>query len=298
MVLKVFGVVVQFLLSNPVFFGFLGLLNRLSGRRLFSSVFLAYPANERIVRRFSFEWAQPFFRLRPATLGFFLVQRRFTLVLSLGAVEKDIYSFSRAELELLDRRLEKIQNIIGASSRTMAGILPSVMAKHTLVGGTTSRASTVRIVSDVVRGLIETEQLKADAPIVVVGARGYIGAGLCEALATHHTVVGLEKEDNVQARLAAIDGRHLVVNVASYKAWYSILDGLTSEAVVLNEVYPPPHGKVKKALQSGWPVYHVSGVRTRLSFPSLGDGYDNVMPCCAASGDPATWEAVVVRLNA
>jgi hypothetical protein len=178
----------------------------------------------------------------------------------------------------------------------MAGVLPSVMARAGVGAESPSRASTVRIVGQVIRSLYDSEKLPKEAPVVVVGAQGFIGQGVCEELKSTHQVIGLEKSDNVAARLSAIPGRHLVVNIASYRAWKDILSGLAPGAVVLNEVYPPPHGAVGQALRERGSAFHVSGVRTQWSFPSLGDGYDQVMPCCAATGDPALWEPVVVKV--
>lgn len=296
MLFKCFAILAQVTLNNPVALGFAGLLNRMSGRRLVSNVFLVYPAREVHIRNHTFGWMQSMFRVRPALLGFFLLNKRLTLVLSLTVLEAEIFKFSREDLQAVSANLGRIQTLLGTPYQSMAGILPSLMLRAGVIANNPQRSGTVDIVCAVVKELFATEKLAESAPVVVVGAGGHIGSGICEALAHTHHVIGLDKDDNLAQRLAEIEVPHLVLNVASYSAWSGILQGLRTGAVVLNEVYPPPTGTIREVLKSRANVYHVSGVKTTLSVPCLAQGYNNVMPCCAATGNPKAWQPKFIQL--
>jgi hypothetical protein len=296
MFLKCFAILTHVTLNNPVALGFVGLLNRLSGRRLITSVFLVYPAREIHIRNHTFGWMQSVFRVKPALLGFFLLNRRLTVVLSLTVLEADIFKFSREELQAVSANLGRVQHLLGAPYQSMAGILPSLMLRAGVITSSPQRDGTVGIVCAVVKEIFALENMAESSPVVVVGAQGHIGAGLCDVLARTRSVIGLDKDDDVALRLAAMEGPHLVLNVASYAAWTGILNGLQPGAVVLNEVYPPPTGSVREVLKERATVYHVSGVKTTLSVPRLAQGYSKVMPCCAATGDPSGWQPKFIRL--
>lgn len=77
-VVKCSVVVAQIAFNNPIFLGFVGVLNRLSGGRLITSVFLAYPANKKILHRHTFPIFCKIYRQKPSLLGFFLVDGRLT----------------------------------------------------------------------------------------------------------------------------------------------------------------------------------------------------------------------------
>lgn len=297
MVIKIFNVLMQIVCNNRIFQGSLGLLNRVTGRRLIDSVFLVYPAHERLIHRHMFLKLTGVFRVNPGLLGFFLVNRRLTLIYSITAVEADIFQFSHAELRLLKNNFRRIQWRLGANDRTMAGVLPSVMLRAGVLQRNPQRDATVHIVCAAVELVLQREGLGADVPVVVVGGNGHIGQGVCEALARTRPTIGLDKGDDVAQRLRALKQPYLILNVASSSAWKTIVPGLTPGAVVLNEVYPPPSGAVRDALLALAPLYHVSGVKTTLSVPYLAEGYHDVMPCCAATGDPQRWKPKVIRLQ-
>lgn len=297
MVIKIFNVLMQIICNNRIFQGSLGLLNRVTGRRLIDSVFLVYPAHEKLIRRHMFLKLTGVFRINPGLLGFFLVNRRLTLIYSITAVEADIFQFSHADLRALKNNFRRIQRRLGANDRTMAGVLPSVMLRAGVLQRNPQRDATVHIVCAAVELVLQREGLGAEVPVVVVGGSGHIGEGVCQALSRTRTTIGLDKGDDVAQRLRALKQPYLVLNVASSSAWKTIVPGLTPGAVVLNEVYPPPSGAVREALLALAPLYHVSGVKTTLSVPYLAEGYHDVMPCCAATGDPQRWKPKVIRLQ-
>lgn len=294
---KYLNVLMHIVCNNRIFLGALGLLNRCSGRRLIDSVFLAYPANENIIRRHMFLPLRSVFRTSPGLLGFFLVNRRLTLIFSLAAVEAEIFQFSRPELVTVQRNLGRIQRRLGAKHRTMAGVLPSVMLRAGVLQDNPQRDATVHIVCAAVEAVLGREGLGPAVPVVIVGALGHIGQGVCETLSRTRQTIALDRGDDVAQRLRDLHQPHLVLNVASYTAWKSIVPGLGPGAIVLNEVYPPPSGSVRHALTALAPLYHVSGVKTTWSMPRLAEGYHDVMPCCAATGDPQRWQPKVIRLQ-
>lgn len=297
MITKYFNVLMHIVCNNRIFQGSLGLLNRVTGRRLIDSVFLAYPAHEKLIRRHMFLSLRGVFRTNPGLLGFFFVNRRLTLIYSITAVEAEIFQFSTAELTALKNNFRRIQRRLGAKHRTMAGVLPSVMLRAGVLPRNPQRDATVHIVCAAVEVVLGREGQGAEVPVVVIGAKGHIGQGICETLSRTRPTIALDKGDDVAQHLRAITQPYLVLNVASSSAWKSIVPGLTPGAIVLNEVYPPPSGSVREALIALAPVYHVSGVKTTWSVPHLAEGYHDVMPCCAATGDPQQWQPKVIRLQ-
>jgi hypothetical protein len=120
-----------------------------------------------------------------------------------------------------------------------------------------------------------------DAPIIVLGGRGFIGRKIVSILPkdiVHCVDISGKSEwpEFLRGKKA------LLVNVSLNSALSQYMHLLWPELVVINEVYPEPSPEMVGRLRSiGCHCYHVVGVKAK-AFPLFPGGYEGGIPCCAA----------------
>lgn len=259
--------------------------------QLFDAVFVMYPADQEFADYFTFRPRQWSIRWRPFIVGRIKHpngKRMLVFAISAFIDHKEKESASEAEkLRLLYKRMEVIKTRLGAVSAHFAGTLPGRFTFLKIDRGEDQKNERKATQENVVRATLELRTLlehDPTCPVVVFGARGYIGKGVVKQLEGVSPVVGVDKVDGSVLGYQKPDGPHIIVDISRPDAInplvdYSYMDWKTA---VLNEVYPAPHGDVVKQMKAlGVRVFHVAGVNADV-WPAFPKAYQGAVPCCAA----------------
>lgn len=288
--------------GNPVSLALIGLLNRLNGN--IHSVFLLYPADERYTKAYAFDWFARRYRWRPVLLGIFLQNGRIGLTFGISATERDFHNSDNNEkLRQLNNQMERIRNLVGAERKSFAGILPSVLATRLdLRENLTENHITVAAVVKALYRLIQEKGLAPETPLVVLGARGFVGQELILALHDYPgRVYAIDQHNREEFSNFAelLQGTPAIVVNLTKKAALKEYAGLFwPEAVVLNEVYPEPgKDELRLIAETGAECWHLVGVKGT-AWPSFPRAYRGGIPCCASwlpTAESQMYEVIIER---
>jgi len=307
--LKTSALVVAVVSRTYVVYVLFGAIARLFGR--VESIHMTYPAESRFREAYTFQ--APFLRRlyrafdwTPSPIALFWQGGKLGLTLAVPSDEAALVAReNEAKLRLLLRRLRLIQRLVGASQVTLAGILPSLIARNRIdTGGLVvadPRPATRRALLSAIDQVVESDFDGKRPPILLFGGAGYVGADLKAALEANGDALCIidvkEGAESAETCLSRFRGQPvLLVDVARRGALAPQISRLWPELVLLNETYPEPTGKMLAALHSrGIRVRHVAGVAGTLR-PSLPGAYAGAVPCCAAHRIGETTKAVVIAL--
>jgi hypothetical protein len=240
-------------------------------------------------RRYAYFRQREWGRWRPTLIGAFNQHGSWGLIFGIGATEAEFEGCDAPRLlQKLHTRMESIRRTIGADEVRFAGVLPGRLHTH---GVATKEHEVESATAAVVRAeamVREQEQIDADAPVIVLGANGFVGRHLMRALAGRNVYpvdrnrVGSD-EVNKQAWPAHLAGKPaLLINVASSRTPAAYLDLMWDSVVVLNEAYLGPHRSVLDQFDARkCSFYHLAGAVGK-AYPRFPWPYTNAVPCCAA----------------
>ena len=255
---------------------------------LIEVIYCGYPANRKYLEEYDSKLKGQIekYKYSPYLAGFYIQNRKLGLKFFISANEDDFLSEGGLKnLSQVVRRVNEIRAILHAKEQSFAGIISGLLYKNKLITETSERD---KVVNCVVKGIDETLKLEGynqNAPIIILGAKGYIGREVARHL--HGRTLYLldinEHEEvskdwpteirNKKAILVNISKKHQIKHYAPL-AWRRL--------ILLNEVYPEPGDEeVSMFKQSGGNVYHLSGVKG-ISFPSFPGAYKNAIPCSAS----------------
>lgn len=296
------AVLSSYALGNRAFMLLLGLLNRLLGRPI-AMAFLFYPARQTYADAVSYRWHQARFSWSPGLVGIFRHRGRLGLSFGIPNLEDQIKDSANAEnVILLQQRLEAIRRRLGAEHASLAGILPSVLARlgredaHVV----RQRHLTARVVLAALDKVMRWHALDRTTPVLVLGGLGYI-AGEVLRLADGLNVTSVDVGDfsRFEDFVAAHRGRPLVVvNLSRSGALSEYLGHFWPGVVVLNEVYPEPvRDELARLERNGVTCHHIAGVAGG-AWPPFPRAYRGGIPCCAALplGPGEEIDVVIVHL--
>jgi len=268
-------------------FWLLGFLNRLFGRPL-RSVFVCYPGRADYARRYVADWAAPIARWRLFPIAVMRQQGGWGLVFATSANERDIlHADARPRLERLAERIARIARGLGCSTVSMSGILPGACLRAGIGVLREEAERSVRTTARLALRAAETtataNSLASNAPLVVLGGRGAVGAHVVEAAGRlGRRVVVWDVRDQKEHERLHPDTPVVLLDVSRPGALDSIAERLPRGSVILSDVYPEPSpATVRRLEQIGLRVHHLAGVRATM-MPSLPGAYGEVVPCCAA----------------
>lgn len=276
----------SYALGNRVFILLLGLINRLLGRPI-AMAFLFYPARQTYADAVSYRWHQKRFSWKPGLIGVFRHRGRLGLSFGIPNLETQIKDTANAEnVVLLQQRLERIRRMLGAEYASLAGILPSVLARlgkedaHVV----RQRHLTARVVLAALEKVMARHALDRATPVLVLGGRGYI-AGEVLRQATGFNVTSVDAGDFPQFESFVAKHRGhaaVVVNLSKSGALSEYLDHFWPGIIVLNEVYPEPvRDELARLEGKGVTCHHIAGVAGG-AWPPFPRAYRGGIPCCAA----------------
>ena len=178
-------------------------------------------------------------------------------------------------------------------------MLPSKLHAEGIVVNQSERSAAVEAVLRAEEMVRRSERLAASAPVIVLGANGFVGERLISRLAGRNIYaidVGPAGVDsaNRQSWPAQLSGqRALLINVARSETLAAYLDLLWGSLVILNEVYPEPKPHILEKLAAmNCRCYHLAGA-VGTAYPSFPWPYVGAIPCCAAQIDRET--ALIIR---
>lgn len=271
------------LFNHDVVFRFVGWLNR--RWRFLETVFLVYPATYDYYLAYAYEIQRKPMAWNPWPCLLFWQEGKFGLMVSISSTEEE---FTRPEnrqnlIRVVDR-VEQIRQMLGASQKTFAGILPGFLCREKILTESPETEVTVEAVARAEADVRGQLSYPADVPLIVLGGQGFIGRRLVQRLEGREIYsVDLQDGDTAQQWPAHLQGKKaILINVTRAGSIDSYLRMFWPELVLLNEVYPPPTKDLLQPLWSiGSPIFHVVGIVAR-AYPSFPRAYEGGIPCCAA----------------
>ncbi len=279
---KSFVLLFSLTLTNSVSLAILGLINRLLGRPL-RSVFLCYPAKEKYAHKYAFSWAFEYMRYNPLIVGIYFQNFRVGLILA-SYVQENYFRNNKEYLALIQSKMNRIRNLVGAELVHFSGTLPSEMNRLSLIepGYFKERCDLVaEIVIDAERAVRLQQDIFEICPVLLLGGGGSIGSVLKEKFLGEGREVHIIDRDDVFP-IKLIGQKAVLIDVSRKGVLESRIDQLWSDITILNESFPEPDQDIVKILnRKGITVYHVAGVKAT-AFPPFPYGYAGGIPCCAA----------------
>lgn len=289
------GVALLSLVSRAWFpFFLLGAFNRVA--RQFDSVFFCYAGNHRYAEHYSWPRHRSWLLWFPSIIGVFKQGGRWGLICASPVTENEFMKSANAHsLARLCKRLETVRKIIGARQLSMAGMLPSFLARSNSTS-TPCTDYTAHAIRQAVNKVRHQYLRGRSHGVVILGGAGRVGRTLHAMLredGIDADVVDTALSDSTaypSARTAI-----LLIDVSRHGAVERHIESLPPGSVIVNDVFPEPRSQVLEQLrvrQIG--LVHLSGVTARV-IPSLPLGYQGAVPCCAIHA-PDSAELVLKRL--
>lgn len=254
------------------------------------SVFVMYPAAKHYQAAYTPEWVAKRYHWTPVWVGVGRqAQGRWMMIFAIPNLEQEFHdSRNKVQLMALNARMNHIQNALGVSQRSFAGVLPSAMAAQGVRFDAPEADVTVMAVKQAIEQVCQQEQLPAHTPLIILGGAGFIG----RRVVAHYQACGHE--------VAVVDPvgeqtdtwphhwqgrRAIVLNLTRKYALEQYIPFMWRNLVLLNEVYPAPRqAQLEQLAEQGCPSYHIVGVHGR-AWPSFPASYAGAIPCCAGQPD-------------
>lgn len=289
-------IVISIFFNHDFVFAFVGWLNR--RWRFLETLFLVYPATYDYYLAYAYEFQRKPMAWSPWPCLLFRQEGKWGLMVSISSTEEEFTKpENRENLIKVVNRVERIRQLIGASQKTFAGILPGFLCREGILDESPETEVTVEAVARAEAEVRAKLGYPADVPLVVLGGRGFIGRRLVARLEGReiHSVdlqdgeVAAQWPEHLRSRKA------ILINVTRAGSLRDYMDRFWPELVLLNEVYPPPKREELQVLWNiGCHAFHVVGVVAR-AYPSFPRAYEGGIPCCAARKTEAM-RVIVKRL--
>lgn len=279
---KIFAVLLIVLFSHQWSYRLIGWLNRRYG--WIDSVFLMYPASARYLYAYCPPVIARYCAWRPVWIGIGRQDGgRWILMFAVPNVEKDfLQPQHHTQLQRLVARMQQIQQCVGATQSSFAGILPSVLAARQMRVDAPEQAVTVSAVVAAVTQLIHQQHLTTPTRLIVLGGAGFIGAPVVTHLrALGHEVAVVDPQASSTWPDEWVGLPTILLNISRKNAIYQYIEQTWSALILLNEVYPEPSAHaIQRLSERGVQSFHVVGLAGQ-AWPSFPASYHGAIPCCA-----------------
>jgi hypothetical protein len=273
--------IINVLLNHDVLYRLIGWLNARLG--FLFTVFATYPINDELASQYlnSTGISDPW-KLR--LIGVMRQEGRWGIVFGVCATEQQFMQRdNKAHLQRLVDQLEHVRLLVNAQQKTFGGILPGLMLRHRLIREAVEADVTATTVYKAVNKILHDQHFDKNTPIIVIGARGFIGKRVVNLL-NGYKVYPVDQsgfqEDSFPNELRSQPA--VLLNISRQYALKGYIPKLWKEVVVLNEVYPEPSQEELSLMQQrSIKCFHVVGVEGSI-FPPLPGAYASGVPCCAA----------------
>lgn len=285
-------IVISELIGNDLGYLLIGVVNRITGRRL-TSVFLVYPAQPKYATAVSFAWYAARARWQPRFIAMYAPgPGQWGLVFAVASAEEALIDAENLHrLQAIVTRLEGIKNRVEAKSVLLSGILPSYLRQQNLRRTDHEREQTAAIVERAIYATLNRAGLQVEHPVIVLGSAGYIGSRVYARLqqSCQNPLVEIDTRNNrdhaqLVRMLEPYRGQPaLLVNITRQHALEMFIPALWPQVVILNEVFPEADKTTQGRLQDlGIDYFHLAGVRG-FALPKFAGPYAGAIPCCALS---------------
>jgi len=265
------------------------------------SIFLGYPAEEKYeeyAMEFLYRWRVREIMWSPWFCGVIWQNRKLTMVFSITATDSQLIDSKNTEnLKIVVDRMEKLRQLLGAKSKTFAGILPGVLYRGKLIHDAHEADLTAKVVVQAIDLVKAKESLDTKTPIIVLGGKGFIGRRVMKLLnESESTAYSIDLMDS-QSNWPHLKGQSVVVvNIAHNSALKDFIEVFEPGTIILNEVYPEPEKETLERLRmKNCSYYHVAGAQAK-ALPSFTGAYKGAIPCCAAWDAPEI-RAIILKMN-
>lgn len=293
-------VAISYIASLDAVLMILGLVNQLLCRQRFKTATLFYFADARYLEASTFPWYARLRKWRPCLAGGFTLGDVGGLTCVVGACEREILDEANLpRLLALHARMGRMARLLRVPTVSYSGILPSVLARSGVDRAPIEVDRTVHWVVHAVRQLLSQGVVASDAAVLVLGASGFVGGRLCDALRAQianevievdplHPDVNARDPRNALTCMSATVQPGLVVDVSRNGVLEQYAELICPGSVVLNEVYPEADAEtVAKLKRRGVRYFHLQGVKGQ-SWPAFPGAYAGAVPFCAASAAGAS----------
>ncbi len=295
---KILVLVVNVLFNHNLVFRIVGVMNRRWG--FLSSVFVMYPATKDYTSAYLYQRHWHVTKWTPCLCGIFRQEGKWGLILGITSTEEDFcHPDNTGNLQNLVERAERIRQLIGASQKTFAGILPGILFKKRLIREAVEADIAAEAIVKAEKYVRKTEGYGENTPLIILGGNGFVGRRLIKRLNGRevYCVDSTNGKMNEESWPFHLKGRRAVlINISRSHALDYYTDMFWPGLVLLNEVYPEPGAdELKTITEKGCSAYHVVGIQGK-AYPSFPNAYTGGIPCCAAriSED---MQVIVKKLN-
>jgi hypothetical protein len=287
---KIGVIILNLLMGNMFFYRLVGAVNRRFRNKPIRGVFLLYPANEKYTKAYVYSWYAKTMKWRPRLVGIFKQEKCWGLIFGISALELDFLNLAEEEnLRKVEQRMDRIKNVLGAEQKTFAGVIPSILMSRRIISKSVEAEVTVSAVMESINIVKTKEKLPDDTPILILGAKGFIGCKVIKVLhqkSCSASIFAIDLKDvdgkRILCELKEQDANLIILNVSKRGAINTYIPDLWNKVVIINEVYPEPGNKeIKKIEKQGASCYHVVGIKGK-AWPPFPMGYEGGVPCCAS----------------
>ncbi|MBT4790114.1 MAG: hypothetical protein HON90_00960 [Halobacteriovoraceae bacterium] len=279
-------------MSNPLTLAVLGLLNRLLFNPI-SSVFVCYPATKKYQENYCFNFMLPFIKHYPVILGAFYQGGRIGLITAISSVESDFQS--KDFFNKFSRWTNLLKKLLGVSSMTYSGILPSAMKKAEIMSKDELQERS-RLVGDVVidaeKEIRQRLNYAPNCPVIILGGKGNVGREVASKFLTYgRDIYIFDLGDQLPQELR--NRQVILIDIARKGVLEKYIHEFWEGMAIVNETYPEPSRDVSRQLKEmNIPLFHVAGVKA-VAIPKFPHAYAGGIPCCAMN--PAKKVRALVR---
>jgi hypothetical protein len=280
--------VFNFFFDYDFIFKSIGVLNRIIER--FEIVFDCYAINKDYANAYTYRFTRKKIKFKPWLVGFIIQNGRIGLKFVTSCREQDMNN--KEGLTILADRMERIRVMVGAKEKTFAGILPGVLVLNRVLKQKYEQVVTITAVVKALFLLIKQRGLPKSVPIIILGAKGFVGRLVVEALQklkmnVFCVDVGKEKNSaNLVDWPSNLYGeKTILINIARSGTLALYLNYMWKGMIVLNETYGDWTSEINILEKKGIPFFHIPGVKA-LSFPCFPFLYKGFIPLCAAWDSP------------
>ena len=295
---KILVLVANVLFNYNFVFRIVGVMNR--RWNFLSSVFVAYPATKDYTSAYIYQRHWHVMKWTPWIGGIFRQESKWGLMLVIASTEEDFcHPENTGNLQTLVERAERIRQLIGASQKTFAGILPGILFKKRLIRETVETDITVESIVKAEKNVRNTEGYDENTPLIILGGNGFVGRRLIKRLNGRevYCVDSTNGKTNVASWPFHLkDSSAIMINISRSHALAYYTNLFWPGLVLLNEVYPElGKDELKIITEKGCSAYHVVGIQGK-AYPSFANAYAGGIPCCAARIS-VDMQVIVKKLN-
>ena len=283
--------------NYDIMYRLIGLLNKRIG--LITSVFVVYPANIKYSLAYLYPRRIPMLKWEPWPCGYVWQNKKLTLMFCITASNGDFKNPENDEnLKYVADRMEKLRQMVGAKTKTFAGIIPGILHKKGFIKEACEADLTARAVKMAINSVILKDDLPINSPVIVLGGRGFIGRRVMDLLepGRGHSIDLVDDQDQRAWPDLSSDQPAVVVNITLGDALKNYLGVMRPGDVLINEVYPEPSADLLEIMQRNQVrCYHIVGIQAT-AIPKLPGAYTGGVPCCGAWNSP-DMKVIVDLLN-